>query len=137
MRTPGWATSVGKGFPDRPQDLGDFMQAMATLDVYDAEGLFERAAALESYWEDAAHALRGLPHVIDLRNLGLVAAVELETREGQPGARGFEAFTECFAEGALIRATGDVIALSPPLVCESAHIDELFGVLGRVLRRIA
>jgi beta-alanine--pyruvate transaminase len=111
--------------------------AMATLDVYDVEGLFERAATLASYWEDAAHALRGLPHVIDIRNLGLVAAVELEPRDGQPGARGFEAFTKSFAEGVLIRVTGDVIALSPPLVCGRTHIDELFGVLAHVLRRIA
>jgi beta-alanine--pyruvate transaminase len=110
--------------------------AMATLDVYDAEGLFQRAGELAPYWEDAAHGLGDVPNVIDVRNLGLVAAVELEPREGRPGSRGFDAFLACFAEGVLVRVTGDVIALSPPLICERAHVDEMFDVLGRVLQRL-
>ena len=111
--------------------------ALATLEVYREEGLFERAASLEKYWEDAVHSLRGVRHVIDLRNIGLVAGIELEPRPGQLGARAFEAFTRCFAEGLLTRVTGDVIALSPPLIVEKPQIDEVFETLDRVLRRIA
>jgi beta-alanine--pyruvate transaminase len=111
--------------------------ALATLDVYREEGLFQRAAALERYWEDAVHSLRGLPHVVDLRNIGLVAGVELEPRPGQIGARAFDAFTQCFAAGLLIRVTGDVIALSPPLIIEESQIDEMFETLARVLKQVA
>jgi beta-alanine--pyruvate transaminase len=110
---------------------------LATLDVYEGEGLFARAAALAPYWEEAVHALRGLPHVLDLRNLGLVAAVELEPRPGDPGVRGSDAFVACFEAGVLVRVTGDVIALSPPLVAERAHVDQLFDTLAGVLRRLA
>jgi beta-alanine--pyruvate transaminase len=111
--------------------------ALATLDLYREEGLFERAASLESYWEDAVHSLRGVPHVVDLRNVGLVAGIELESRPGQIGGRAFDAFTQCFADGLLIRVTGDIIALSPPLIIETAQIDEVFETLGRVLTRVA
>jgi beta-alanine--pyruvate transaminase len=110
--------------------------ALATLDLYREEGLFERAASLEQYWEDAVHSLRGLPHVVDLRNIGLVAGIELESRPGQVGARAFEVFTRCFAEGLLIRVTGDIIALSPPLIIEKAQIDEIFETLGQVLKHV-
>jgi beta-alanine--pyruvate transaminase len=111
--------------------------ALATLDLYREEGLFQRAASLEKYWEDAVHSLRGLPHAIDLRNIGLVAGIELESRPGQVGARAFDAFTRCFAEGLLIRVTGDIIALSPPLIIEKAQIDEMFETLAGVLKTVA
>ncbi|MGI8498922.1 MAG: aspartate aminotransferase family protein [Gemmatimonadaceae bacterium] len=107
---------------------------LATLDLYRAEGLFERAASLAPYWEDAVHSLRGAPNVVDLRNLGLVAGVELAPRHGKPGARGFDVFVECFRRGVLVRVTGDTIALSPPLIIERAEIDRLFDVLGTVIR---
>ncbi len=109
---------------------------LATLDLYQSEGLFERAASLESYWADAVHALRGLPHVIDLRNIGLVGAIELESRPNGVGARGFETFLKCFEAGVMVRSTADTIALSPPLIVERAQIDRLFGVLSDVLRRV-
>ena len=89
---------------------------------------------MSAYWADAVHALKGLPHVIDLRNLGLIGAVELESIPGKPGARGFDVFVRAFEKGILVRVTGDIIALSPPLIIEKAHIDELFGKLGEVLR---
>ena len=111
--------------------------ALATLDVYRDEGLFGRAAEMAPYWEDAVHALRGLPHVVDLRNLGLVAGIELAPREGAPGARAYEAFVECFRAGLLVRVTGDIIALSPPLIVERTHVDQMFDLLARVLRRVA
>ena len=110
---------------------------LATLDLYRTEGLFERAQTLAPAWEEVLHALRGLPHVIDLRNLGLMAALELEPRPGAPGARGFELFLDCFQHGALVRATGDVIALSPPLIIERGQIDELYGIVADGLRRLA
>ena len=109
---------------------------LATLDIYKREGLLNPDPALIRYWEDAVHALRGLPHVIDLRNLGLVAGIELEPRPGKPGARAFEAFVRCFEEGLLIRVTGDIIALSPPLIVEKSHIDRMFGTLASVLKGV-
>jgi beta-alanine--pyruvate transaminase len=110
---------------------------LAALDVYQGEELFARAAAMAPYWESAVHSLRGLPHVIDLRNLGLVAGIELEPRPDTPGARGFDAFVDCFEQGVLVRVTGDTIALSPPLIVERAHVDQIFETLERVLRRVA
>jgi len=109
---------------------------LATLELYKTEGLFERAASLESYWEDAVHNLRGAPHVVDLRNIGLVGAVELEPRAGAPGARGFEIFLKCFEAGVLVRVTGDTIALSPPLIVEREQIDRIFEVLGEAIGRV-
>ncbi len=110
---------------------------LATLKVYRDEGLFARAASLEPYWEDAVHSLRAVPRVVDLRNIGLMAGIELEPRPGSPGARALEAFVACFNRGLLIRVTGDTIALSPPLIVERGHIDQIFGMLADVLRRIA
>ncbi|WP_447909262.1 aminotransferase class III-fold pyridoxal phosphate-dependent enzyme [Brevundimonas bullata] len=107
---------------------------LATLDVYESEGLFQRATDMAPYWEEAVHSLRGLPHVIDIRNLGIVAAVELAPRADAPGARATQVFHRAFDEGLLIRVTGDVIALSPPLIISRAQIDELIGRLGDILR---
>jgi beta-alanine--pyruvate transaminase len=107
---------------------------LATLALYEHEGLLTRAASLAGYWEDAAHALRGLPHVVDVRNYGLILGLELEPVAARPGARGFEVFTRCFERGVLVRQTGDVIALSPPLIIEKPQIDQIFGTLGEVLR---
>jgi beta-alanine--pyruvate transaminase len=108
--------------------------ATATLDLYKAEGLFERARDLSGYFADGAHSLKGLPFVKDVRNLGLVAAIELEGIPGKPTARAFAAFLKCWEKGLLIRTTGDIIALSPPLIIEKEHIDQLFGTLAEVLK---
>jgi beta-alanine--pyruvate transaminase len=110
---------------------------LATLDLYRTEGLFERAASLAPYWEDALHSLRGAPHVIDIRNLGLVGGIELEPRAGSPGARAFDVFVECFNRGVLIRVTGDIIALSPPLIIDERQIDELVGTVGSVIKTVS
>ncbi len=109
---------------------------LATLDTHAEEGLYERAAALEPYWEAQLHALRGEPWVVDLRNLGLVAGIELEPRPGAPGARGYEVFVHAFEAGVLTRVTGDTIALSPPLIIERAQIDRLFECLRQALRAL-
>jgi beta-alanine--pyruvate transaminase len=108
--------------------------ALATLDIYEQEGLFQRAHDLAGYWEDAVHSLKGLPYVIDIRNLGLVAGIELEPIAGKPGDRAFECFLRCYERGLLIRTTGDIIALSPPLIIEKHHIDQMFTVLTDILK---
>lgn len=110
--------------------------AIATLDTYREEGLFERAAAIAPYWEEAIHSLRGLPHVIDVRNLGLIGAVELQPIDGQPTKRAFQAFLDAYERGILIRTTGDIIAMSPPLIIDRAQIDHLIGTLAEVLGRL-
>jgi beta-alanine--pyruvate transaminase len=109
----------------------------ATLDIYRDEGLFQRAADLEPVWEDAAHGLAGAPHVKDIRNLGLVAGIELESRPGAAGQRATEVFRTCFDEGLLIRVTGDIIALSPPLIVSPAQIAQIMQTIADVLRRTA
>ena len=109
---------------------------IATLDLYKLEGLFDRAFDLARYWEDALHSLRDARHVIDLRNMGLVAGIELEPRPGAPGKRAMELFHACFDNGLLVRATGDIIALSPPLIVERTHIDEMFGRIADLLKTI-
>lgn len=110
---------------------------IATLGVYREEGLFARAAALAPAWEEAIHGLRDCPHVIDIRNLGLVAGIELAAREGKVGARAMEAFHRAFDAGLLIRVTGDIIALSPPLIVSEAQIGEIVDKLRAVLHATA
>ena len=109
---------------------------LATLDLYAREGLFGRANELAAYWEDAAHGLKGRRHVIDIRTIGLVAGIELEPRPGAPTARAMELFHACFDNGLLVRATGDIIALSPPLIVEKPQIDEMFGRIAELLGAI-
>lgn len=109
---------------------------LATLEVYREEGLFERAAEIAPYWEEALHSLKGLPHVVDIRNLGLIGAVELDPIAGEPTKRAFSAFLNAYDRNILIRTTGDIIAMSPPLIIERAHIDTLIGTLGEVLKRL-
>ena len=110
---------------------------IATLDTYKEEGLFERAASLAKYWEDAAWSLKGLPNVIDIRCIGLVAGIELAPREGAVGKRAYDAFVQAFERGLLIRVTGDTIAMSPPLIVEKSQIDEMYGVVADILKKLA
>jgi beta-alanine--pyruvate transaminase len=107
---------------------------IATQDIYRREGLLTRAADLSDAWADAVHSLRGLPHVIDLRNLGLIGAIELEPIAGKPGLRGYQTFVRAFEKGLLVRVTGDTIALSPPLIIEKQHIEQVFGLLSETLK---
>ncbi|WP_321946489.1 aspartate aminotransferase family protein [Paraburkholderia sp. J10-1] len=110
--------------------------AIATQDLYRREGLFERANALAPKFEAAAHALRGEKHVKDVRNLGLVAGIELDSRDGAPGARAYEVFVKCFEAGVLIRFTGDILAFSPPLIVTEEEIARLFGTVRDVLATV-
>jgi len=111
--------------------------ALATLDIYREEGLFDKAIELGQYWQDAAFSLQGKRHVIDVRTIGLIAGIELEPRPNAPTKRATELFQACFDKGLLVRATGDIIALSPPLILEKSHIDEMFGRLSELLDSIA
>jgi len=107
--------------------------ALATLDTYREEVLFERAAEIAPYWEEAIHSLADCRNVIDTRNLGLIGAVELEPIPGEPTKRAFSAFLEAYEKGVYIRTTGDIIAMSPPLIIEKSHIDRIVDVLRDVL----
>ncbi len=109
---------------------------LATLDIYEEEGLFENAKAMSGPFENAIHGLKGHRHVIDIRNLGMVAAVELEPRPGAPGARAGEVFHRCFDTGLMVRYTGDIIAMSPPLILDQGHIDELVQKLADALAAV-
>jgi len=108
--------------------------ACATLDVYLGEGLFERARELEGKFEDALHSLKGEPNVIDVRNFGLIGAVELEPIDGQPTARAMKVFRDCFDDGVIIRTTGDTVAFSPPLIIEETQIDTVIESVRSALR---
>jgi len=107
--------------------------ALATLDVYRDEHMFERVAGLEPIWEEKVHSLSDVPGIIDIRNLGLIGAIELRPEPGQPGARGYEVFRRCYEHGVLVRVTGDVIALSPPFIINEEQIDTLVTTLREVL----
>jgi beta-alanine--pyruvate transaminase len=109
---------------------------LATLATYKEEGLLTRGAEMAPYFEEALHTQRDLPHVIDIRNIGLVGAIELEPIAGQPTKRAFSAFLKAFEQGLLIRTTGDIIALSPPLIVEKSHIDQIAETLRGILKTL-
>jgi len=111
--------------------------ALATLDTYAEGGLLTRALELEDEFARLLHGLKGRPHVIDIRNLGLVGAVELEPIAGEPGKRAFSVFLDCWEHGLLVRTTGDIVALSPPLIVERGQIEQIVATIGAALDRIA
>lgn len=111
--------------------------SLATLETYADEGLLTRAAKVAPAFEAAVHSLKGSRHVIDIRNIGLVGAIELESIPGAPGKRGFDAMVACWDKGMMVRTTGDTIALSPPLIIEDAHIDRIVDTLQGVLKTLA
>jgi beta-alanine--pyruvate transaminase len=110
---------------------------LATLEIYQKENLLTRGAALTDYWQDAMHSLRGLPNVIDIRAIGLVAGIELSSRKDAAGSRGYDVMVDCFNRGLVLRNAGDVLAMSPPLIVERSHIDDIAGILGDALKRVA
>jgi beta-alanine--pyruvate transaminase len=103
------------------------------MDLHVREDLPGRVRAIEGYWEQAAHAMRGAPNVIDIRNHGLIAGIELAPREGKPTDRATKVFRRCFDAGVLIRVTGDIVALSPPLIIEKPQVDRIFDALNDAL----
>lgn len=110
--------------------------AVATLELHKTEDLPGRVRAIEGYWEDCAHAMRDLPGVIDVRNIGLIAGIELEPRKGKPGQRAMDVFRHSFDSGLLTRVTGDIVALSPPLIVEKPQVDRIFGMLSDAIRAV-
>ena len=125
----------GKGNKERLVPLS--RAAVAALETYREEGLLTRGAELAKKWEDALHSLKGLPHVIDIRNIGLAAAIDLDPIEGQPGKRGFDLLRKFFFEKDLmVRVSGDTLAFSPPLIVEKSHIDDMFGRVGETLKEL-
>ena len=110
--------------------------SLATLYIYQHEGLLTRARELGPYWEQALHGLKGLPHIVDLRNYGLIAGIEFAPAPGRATTRAFDAFLKCYERGLLTRTTGDVMALSPPLIIEKSQIDEIFGTIAEVVKTL-
>jgi beta-alanine--pyruvate transaminase len=108
---------------------------LASLDIYQREGLFTRAAELEEHWQSTLLTLQDAPNVIDIRAMGLIAAIELSSRPDAPGARGYQVFLDCFEKGLLVRANGDTIVLSPPLIIDRDQIDSLAQTLFEALRK--
>jgi len=111
--------------------------ALGTLDTYADEGLLTRGAKMAATFENAVHSLKDMPNVVDVRNIGLVGGIELAPIAGEPGKRAFSVFLDCWEKGLLIRTTGDTIALSPPLIIENKHIDQIVGTLSDALKRAA
>lgn len=108
--------------------------AIATLELHKTEDLPGRARAIEPYWQDAVHSLKDAPNVIDTRDIGLIGGIELAPRAGKPGHRAMSVFRRCFDAGVLVRVTGDIVALSPPLIVEKPHIDRIVGTLDEAIR---
>ena len=110
---------------------------LATLETYADDGLLTRAGDMAGTFAEALHSLKGLPNVIDVRNFGLVGGIELAPLPGEPAKRAFNIFLDCWEQGVLLRTTGDTVALSPPLIIESNHIERLVDVLGKAIKRNA
>ncbi|HYF55166.1 MAG TPA: aminotransferase class III-fold pyridoxal phosphate-dependent enzyme, partial [Salinarimonas sp.] len=137
MRGPDHAIELFHGYTYSGHPLA-CAAAIATLDIYREERLFERARALEPVWAEAMHGLKGLPNVLDIRTLGLVAAIDLASRPDAVGQRAFEAMDRAFQDHDLmIRVTGDTLALTPPLIVSEDEIGEIADKLGKVIRAVA
>jgi beta-alanine--pyruvate transaminase len=133
MSAPAGAIELAHGYTYSGHPLA-CAACIATLDTHLEEGLLTRAAELAPYWENAVHSLKGLPRIIDIRNIGLIGAIEFEPIAGDPGRRAHTRFLEAFRLGLLVRATGDTIALAPPLIIDRDGINELIEVLARALK---
>lgn len=110
--------------------------AMASLQVYQSEGMFERATELSPYWQEALHSLKGTRHIVDIRNIGLMGAVELESRSGAPATRVGEVFAKAWDRGVMIRTTGETIALTPSLIIEKTEIDRIVDTIRQCLNEV-
>ena len=112
--------------------------AIATLNLYKQDNLFERAGQMGKVLGDAMHSgLKGLPNVVGIRTLGLAGAVELSPIQGAPGKRAFDIFMTCYHHGVLIRPAAENLVLCPPFIVEKEHIDRMVNVLGDAIRKHA
>jgi beta-alanine--pyruvate transaminase len=136
MNGPEWMIDFFHGYTYSGHPMA-CAAAIGTLDTYEEEGLLTRVAELVPYWEERLHALKDLPYVIDIRNIGLIGAIEFEPDAAQPGKRAFDRFVKAFEAGLLARQTGDIIALSPPLIITKDEIDQLFDTFAAVLKSSA
>ena len=133
MNGPEWMIDFFHGYTYSGHPMA-CAASIGTLDTYQDEGLLTRASEISAYWEDRMHALQGLPHIIDIRNIGLVGAIEFDPVPGEPTKRAYDRFVKAFEHNILVRQTGDIIALSPPLIISKAEIDELFDTLTPILK---
>jgi beta-alanine--pyruvate transaminase len=137
MKGPDHAIELFHGYTYSAHPLA-CAAALATQDIYREEKLFERARGLEDTWADAIFSMKSLPNVVDIRTLGLVAAIDLASKPDAFGARAYEAMERGFHDiGIMMRVTGDTIALSPPLVITEAEIGELVDKMTRVIKAVA
>ena len=134
MTGPDWMVELTHGYTYSAHPLA-VAAGLATLDIYRDEGLFERSASLSPVFEDAVHSLEGLAHVIDVRNIGLMGAVEFAPRSGEPGRRGYDVFLECWRSGVYCRQAGDTLAFSPPFIIEEGEIGRIFEIVADAVRR--
>jgi beta-alanine--pyruvate transaminase len=133
MNGPEWMIDFFHGYTYSGHPMA-CAASLGTLDTYQDEGLLTRAAEIAPYWEERVHALKGLPHIIDIRNIGLIGAIEFDPIPGEPTKRAYDRFVKAFENNILVRQTGDIIALSPPLIISKAEIDQLFDTLTMVLK---
>ena len=133
MNGPEWMIDFFHGYTYSGHPMA-CAASIGTLDTYQDEGLLTRASEISAYWEDRMHALQGLPHIIDIRNIGLVGAIEFDPVPGEPTKRAYDRFVKAFEHNILVRQTGDIIALSPPLIISKAEIDQLFDTLTPILK---
>lgn len=135
MTGPEWAIELAHGYTYSAHPLA-VAAGLATQDIYRDDGLFQRAADLAPKFEDAMHSLADLPNVIDVRNIGMMGAVEFAPNPGEPGKRGFDIFLKAFEDGLYLRASGDVLAMSPPLIVTESQIDEMVSILRKSIMAV-
>ena len=136
MKAPGGGVEFLHGYTYSGHPLA-CAAGIAALQTYEEEDLFNRSATLASDFENGVHSLKGLPNVVDCRNLGLIGAVELSSRPGKYGERGYEVFEKCWERGVFVRPVGDSLAFCPPLIIDQANLQKLFSTVADVLKSLA
>jgi beta-alanine--pyruvate transaminase len=137
MKGPDHAIELFHGYTYSAHPLA-CAAGLATLALYEEEKLFDNARALEGVFADAVHSLKGLPNVVDIRSVGIAAAIDLAPLDGAPGKRGYAAIEETFhRQDMLMRVAGDTLVISPPLILNANHIDEIVEKTARAIRAVA
>jgi beta-alanine--pyruvate transaminase len=137
MRGPEHVVELFHGYTYSAHPLAG-AAGIAALDLYREEGLFERAKALEPKWADAAMSLKGLPNVLDVRTVGITAAVDLASKPDAAGRRAYDAMEHAFHnEGVMLRNMGDTLAVTPPLIVSETQVGEIFDKMAQAIRAAA